>query len=102
MAKSKSRKKKGPGAGRRENQEAPEAPEALMRDLFKRMEAEKTAEALNDNVIIPFAAALEEICRARGYILNIYGEASNIVFTGDAADTEAIYRLVEDHLAAKE
>ncbi len=46
-----------------------------MRDLFKRMEAEKTAEALNDNVIIPFAAALEEICRARGYVLNIYGEA---------------------------
>lgn len=92
MAKSKSRKKKG---------KHPEDPEALMRDLFKRMEAEKTAEALNDNVIIPFAAALEEICRARGYVLNIYGEASNIVFAGDGKDTEAIYRLVEDYLAAK-
>lgn len=78
-----------------------DGPEALMRDLFKRMEAEKTAEALNDNVIIPFAAALEEICRARGYVLNIYGEASNIVFAGDGKDTEAIYRLVEDYLAAK-
>ena len=72
-----------------------------MRDLFKRMEAEKTAEALNDNVIIPFAAALEEICRARGYVLNIYGEAANIVFAGDGKDAEAIYRLVEDYLAAK-
>ncbi len=94
MAKKKNPKtKKGDG---------PEAPEALMRDLFKRMEAEKTAGALIDNVIIPFAAALEEICRARGYVLNIYGEASNIVFAGDGKDTEAIYRLVEDYLAAKE
>ena len=92
MAKNKSRKKRG---------KHPEGPEALMRDLFKRMEAERTAEALNDNVISPFAAALEEICRARGYVLNIYGEASNIVFAGDEEDTEAIYRLVEDYLAAK-
>ena len=92
MAKGKSRKKKGKN---------PEGPEALMRDLFKRMEAERTAEALNDNVIIPFAAALEEICRARGYVLNIYGEASNFVFAGDDKDAEAIYRLVEDYLAAK-
>ncbi len=92
MAKSKSRKKKDDG---------PEAPEALMRDLFKRMEAEKTAEALNDNVIIPFAAALEEICRARGYVLNISGEASNIVFAGDGKDAEAIYKIVEEYLAAK-
>ena len=92
MAKNKSRKKKG---------KHPEGPEALMRDLFKRMEAENTAEGRNDNVIIPFAAALEEICRARGYVLNIYGEASNIVFAGDGKDAEAIYRLVEEYLAAK-
>ena len=92
MAKNKSRKKRG---------KHPEGPEALMRDLFKRMEAEKTAEGLNDNVIIPFAAALEEICRARGYVLNIYGEASNIVFAGDGKDTEAIYKIVEDYLAGK-
>ena len=103
MAKSKSRTKKGQGAGGRSGgQENPDAPEALMRDLLKRMEAEKTAEALNDNVIIPFAAALEEICRARGYVLNIFGEASNIVFSGDGKDAEAIYRLVEDYLAARE
>lgn len=73
-----------------------------MRDLFERMEAEKTAEGLNDNVIIPFAAALEEVCEARGYQLNIFGDKSNIVFTGDAADAEAIYQLVEDYLEGKE
>ncbi len=73
-----------------------------MRDLFARMEAETTAEGLNDNVIIPFTAALEEVCEARGYVLNIFGEKSNIVFSGDAADAEAIYRLVEDYLAGKE
>ena len=75
--------------------------EALMKDLFRRMEAEKTAQSLNDNVIIPFAAALEEVCEARGYILNIFGEKSNIVFTGDEADARAIYALVEEYLAAK-
>ncbi len=66
------------------------------------MEAEKTAEGLNDNVIIPFAAALEEVCGARGYVLNIFGDKSNIVFTGNEADAEAIYKLIEDYLAAKE
>ena len=55
----------------------------------------------NANVIIPFAAALEEVCEARGYILNIFGEKSNIVFTGDEADARAIYALVEEYLAAK-
>lgn len=91
MAKKKSPKtKKGNG------------PEDLMRSLFERMEATEDAQSLNDNVIIPFAAALEEICAARGYVLNIYGEKSNIVFPGDEADAEAIYRLVEDYLAAKE
>ncbi len=91
MAKKKSPKtKKGNG------------PQELMRMLFDRMQSETSAEALNANVIIPFAAALEEICQARGYRLNIHGEKSNIVFSGDEADAEAIYRLVEDYLAAKE
>ncbi len=75
--------------------------EALMQSLFKKMEAEKTAEGLNDNVIIPFAAALEEVCEARGYVLNIFGDKSNIVFTGNEADAEAIYKLIEDYLAGK-
>ena len=76
--------------------------EDLMRSLFERMERHDSVEALNDNVIIPFAAALEEICRARGYVLNIHGEQSNIVFTGDEGDAEAIYRLVEDYLEKTE
>ncbi|MDA1089522.1 MAG: hypothetical protein O3A85_04320 [Proteobacteria bacterium] len=75
--------------------------ETLMQELFARMEREKDAQSLNDNVIIPFAAALEEICEARGYVLNIFGDKSNIVFSGEAADAEAIYALVEDYLAAK-
>ena len=78
------------------------AAEELMRILFDRMRSENNAETLNANVIIPFAAALEEICQARGYQLNIHGEKSNIVFSGDEAAAEAIYRLVEDYLAAKE
>ena len=75
--------------------------EALMQTLFRKMEAEKTAEGLNDNVIIPFAAALEEVCEARGYVLNIFGDKSNIVFTGDQADAQAIYEMIEEYLAAK-
>ncbi len=90
MAKAKSPKKNGGGA------------EALMRLLHERMENEDSAEKLNDNVIIPFVAALEEICAARGYVLNIHGEKSNIVFSGGEADAEAIYRLIEDYLSARE
>jgi len=93
MAKSKSKKSKGP--------KTDGGPEELMRLLHARMEAEKTAEGLNDNVIIPFIAALEDVCEARGYALNIYGERSNVVFSGSDADAEAIYRLVEDYLGRK-
>ena len=75
--------------------------EALMQTLFRKMEAEKTAEGLNDNVITPFAAALEEVCEARGYVLNIFGDKSNIVFTGNQADAQAIYEMIEEYLAAK-
>jgi len=75
--------------------------EALMQTLFRKMEAEKTAKGLNDNVIIPFAAALEEVCEARGYVLNIFGDKSNIVFTGNQADAQAIYEMIEEYLAAK-
>ena len=76
-------------------------PEALMQTLFSRMELEKTAEDLNDNVIIPFTAALEEVCMARGYMLNIFGEKSNVVFTGKEKDSEEIYKLIEKYLATK-
>jgi len=73
----------------------------LMRLLADRMEACKDAESLNDEVIIPFVAALEAVCGARGYVLNIFGEQSNIVFTGDPGDAEAIYLLVENFLDNK-
>ena len=66
------------------------------------MELEKTAEGLNDNVIIPFALALEEVCAARGYLLNIFGEKSNFVFTNNEKDAEEIYKLIEKYLAAKD
>ena len=78
------------------------AAEALMKLLHERMENEDSAESLNDNVIIPFVAALEEICAARGYVLNIHGEKSNIIFTGNDSDAEAIYKIVEEYLAERD
>ncbi len=68
-----------------------------MRSLSKTMEQCDTADQLNDNVIVPFVAALEAVCEARGYVLNIYGEKSNVVITSEA-DAPAIYNLVEDYL----
>ena len=75
--------------------------EAFMKSLFRRMEAQGTADELNDNVIIPFTAALEEVCAARGYVLNIFGKKSNFVFTGSEKDAEAIYKLIETYLEAR-
>jgi len=31
-------------------------------------------------------------------VLNIFGETSNLIFTGDDADSRAIYTLVEKYL----
>ena len=74
-----------------------QSPDQLMRSLAKSMEQCSTAEQLNDNVIVPFVSALETVCAARGYVLNIYGEKSNVVFTNEA-DAPVIYSLVEDYL----
>ena len=90
-----SRKKRQKGADGTGNADA------FMRQLAERMEACPDAESLNDNVLIPFAAALENVCGARGYVLNIYGETSNIIFSGDPDDAEALYRLVEDYLESR-
>lgn len=68
-----------------------------MRSLVKTMEQCDTAESLNDNVIVPFVAAMETVCAARGYVLNIYGEKSNVVFTNEA-DAPVIYSLIEEYL----
>ena len=59
------------------------------------------AESLNNEVLIPFATALERTCGKRGYVLNIYGETSNIIFTGDPDDSEEIYMMVENYLASR-
>lgn len=75
--------------------------DVFMRQLTQRMEACPDAESLNDQVLIPFAAALENVCGARGYVLNIYGETSNIVFSGDPDDAEALYCLIDDYLESR-
>lgn len=75
--------------------------DVFMRQLAERMEACHDAESLNDQVLIPFAAALENVCGARGYVLNIYGETSNIVFSGDPDDAEALYCLIDDYLESR-
>jgi hypothetical protein len=81
------RKKHGGGGG----------PEALRRELQTLMEQQATAEALNNQVITPFIAALESVCGPRGYLLNIFGDSSNLVIsTEDHA--EAIYDLVEKYI----
>ena len=69
----------------------------LRKLLLERMEACQTAEALNDRVILPFIQALEDVCGARGYVLNIYGEQANLTFTGD----EEIYDLIESYLDSR-
>ena len=73
----------------------------LMRLLAERMEACPDAESLNNQVLIPFAAALETVCGARGYVLNVYGETSNIVFSGDPDDAEILYRMIDDYLESR-
>lgn len=75
-------------------------PETLRAELIALMEQNDTAETLNDNVITPFVSALEEICSARGYSLNIYGDCSNLVITTEE-DAEAIYAMVETYLDEK-
>ena len=70
-------------------------------DIIARMDACPDAEKLNDQIISPFIAALESVCRARGYVLNIYGASANLVVSTDD-DVEAIYHLIEDYLDAEE
>lgn len=73
-------------------------PGQFLADLIARMDACPTAESLNDQVLMPFVLAMEKVCGARGYALNIYGESANLVFSGDPEDTEAIYQIVEAYL----
>lgn len=73
------------------------SPDDLMTAIISRMEDCPNAEALNDEVIMPFILALEKVCEARGYLMNIYGERSNIAVT-TPDDAETIYHIVEDYL----
>lgn len=73
-------------------------PDAFAKALVRRMEACPDAERLNDRVLQPFIAALEAVCGARGYVLNVYGESANLAFTGDEDDAESIYQLIEAYL----
>ena len=70
-------------------------PKALREDLLSRMAQYPDAESLNDNVITPFVSALEAVCTDRGYVLNIYGEGSNLVIS-TPDDASVIFQLVED------
>ncbi len=70
-------------------------------ELVARMARSATAEALNENVITPFATALETICRERGYILNIYGESSNLIVSSEE-DAQAIFQLIEQYFESKD
>ena len=72
-------------------------PDTLRGELLRAMEQNDTAEKLNENVITPFVSALETVCSARGYTLNIYGDCSNLVITTEE-DAEAIYAMVETYL----
>lgn len=71
------------------------------KDLIERMEQCPNAETLNKNVLMPFVNALETVCQARGYMLNIYGEKSNIVFTNEDF-APVIYDMIESFLDAQE
>ena len=72
--------------------------DAFMKDLIQRMDKCDTAESLNDEVLMPFVVALEKVCGARGYVMNIYGENANMVFSGNPQDAETIYQIVEAYL----
>jgi hypothetical protein len=79
------------------NKDLDQSPDQLMRSISKLMEKCESADSLNDNVIVPFIVALESVCGARGYVLNIYGEKSNVVLTNEA-DAPALYEVIEEYL----
>jgi len=90
-------KKKGGSSGRGVSRRA--SADELLTAIIARMEDCPNAEALNDEVIMPFILALEKVCAARGYLMNIYGDQSNIAVT-TPDDAETIYHLIEEYLDA--
>lgn len=88
-------------ARRRPKRSSAPKPDQLRDRFLAQMAAHETAEDLNDKLISPFIAALETVCAERGYLLNIYGESSNLVFSTEE-DAEAIYGLVEGYFDEKD
>lgn len=88
-------KKKGGSTGKGLTSKA--SADDVLAAVIARMEDCPNAEILNDEVIMPFILALEKVCAARGYLMNIYGEQSNIVVS-TPDDAETIYHLVEEYL----
>lgn len=88
-------KKKGSSAARKPLQDA--SSDEVLAAIISRMEECPNAEALNDEVIMPLILALEKVCEARGYLMNIYGDRSNITVT-TPDDAETIYHLIEEYL----
>lgn len=70
---------------------------AFLDDLNGRMENCPTAEQLNTEVITPFIQALVNVCDARGYVLNIYGEHCNLAITPED-HAEDLFQLIESYL----
>lgn len=93
---------KKPGAqpsrkGQRRKKQTGATNKAFTSDLKKRMESCPTAEQLNAEVITPFIQALVNVCDARGYVLNIYGEHCNLAITPED-HAEALFQVIEDYL----
>ena len=87
---------------RKNKKSEPTVGNKLAHVLTESMAACIDAESLNNEVLIPFATALERTCGKRGYVLNVYGETSNIIFTGDPDDSEEIYMMIENYLASRD
>lgn len=65
--------------------------------LIREMDGCPTAEDLNDRVIVPFVTALESVCQARGYVLNIYGQTSNLVVSTEVG-AAGLYDVIDAYL----
>ncbi len=94
------KQKQEPSKKAAKNHDAPEGDDIVVQ-LIALMDACPTAESLNDRVITPFSVALEKVCLARGYLMNIYGDGSNIVIS-NPEDSETIYHLIDEYLDRQE
>ena len=65
--------------------------------IIAQMDAYHSAESINENVIMPFILALENVCEARGYLMNIFGNRSNLTISSPE-EAETIYHLIEEYL----